>query len=473
VGGYSARAHRKVGALFYLGVKVDCGYTGLSQLKWSMKMSSLSSIIDRRMSKGKSAENRKKFLDRVRESVREAMPSILNKGSLKDIAKDGGEVEIKKRTISEPNFRFGKGGDNEHILPGNKEFVVGDKLKKPQGGQGKGGPGAGKGDSEDPFVVQISREEFLNYLFEDLELPDLVRKELSEVTETRRRNAGYSTTGTPAKLSIPRSMKMAFQRRLALRGSALLDIEEAEERLQEDGLDEAERALIVEEIELIRSKNTKVPFIDTMDMRFRSVVLEERPITSATMVCIMDNSGSMGQREKTLARKFFYLLYMFLNRKYEKIELVFIHHTDSSKEVTEEEFFNTRESGGTMVSSALELLKGMIPGRVDPSKTNVYVCQCSDGDNYSTDNAKCVTLLSDDLLKKVQYWAYIQIERDNFPMGVEDDDDGRADTLWRTYREVGSTWHNLAQKHVAGDADIYPVFRKLFEKKVHAKSKGV
>ena len=164
-------------------------------------MSSLSSIIDRRMSKGKSAENRKKFLDRVRDSVREAMPNILNSGSLKDIAKGGGSVEIKRKTIAEPNFRFGKGGDNEHILPGNKEFVVGDKLKKPQGGQGKGsGGGAGQGESEDPFIVQISREEFLNYLFEDLELPSLMRKELSEVTETRRRTAGFP----PGRAGRPR-----------------------------------------------------------------------------------------------------------------------------------------------------------------------------------------------------------------------------------------------------------------------------
>lgn len=426
------------------------------------------------MSKGKSAENRKKFLDRVRGSVREAMPSIMNSGPLKDIAKGGGSVEIKRKTIAEPNFRFGKGGDNEHVLPGNKEFVVGDKLKKPQGGQGKGagGSGAGQGEGEDPFIVQISREEFLNYLFEDMELPDLVAKELSEVTKTRRRTAGFSTTGNPAKLSVQRSMKVAFQRRLALRGAAEQDLLEAEGRLESDGLDDERRSAIMAEIEAIRSKASKVPFIDTVDMRFRSVVAEQQPITSATMVCVMDNSGSMGQREKTLARKFFYLLYLFLNRKYERIELVFIHHTDSSKEVTEDEFFNTRESGGTRVSSALELLKGMIPARIDPAKTNIYVCQCSDGDNSSPDNAKCVALLGGELLKKVQYWAYIQIEREGYAMGAGAPDDGRADTLWRAYREVAASCGNLAQRHVGGDGDIYPVFRKLFEKKALAKPQG-
>lgn len=434
-------------------------------------MSTLSSIIDRRLSKGKSSENRKKFLDRVRDSVREAMPSILNKGPLKDIGKDGGKVEIKRKTISEPSFRFGKGGDNEHILPGNKEFVVGDKLKKPKGGSGSGqGNQAGEGDSEDPFVVEISREEFLNYLFEDLELPDLIKKEMSEVTETRRRNAGFSTTGNPSRLSVPRSMKMAHLRKVALKGAANDELALLFARLDSADIDDDERAAVEAEIERLRERQCVVPYIDTMDLRYRTVIHEERPITSATMVCIMDNSGSMGQREKTLSRKFFYLLYMFLNRKYEKIELVFIHHTDKSKEVGEEEFFNTRESGGTIVSSALDLLANMMPSRIDPSKTNIYVCQCSDGDNFSNDNPKCISLLTEKLLGRIQYWAYIQIEPENSAAG---DDDGRSDTLWRAYRDVGRAFGNLASKHVSGDSDIYPVFRKLFEKRSDTAKQGV
>lgn len=429
-------------------------------------MSSLSSIIDRRSSKGKSAENRKKFLDRVRDSVRDGMPDILNKGPLKDVGKNGGLVEVKRKTVSEPNFRFGQGGDNDHVLPGNKEFIVGDKLKKPQGGGGGGagsGVGAGKGQSEDPFVVQITREEFLNFLFEDLELPDLMRKELSEVTETMRRNAGFSSTGTPARLSVIRSLKMSHQRRIALRGSSNEDLASALALLDDQETAPEERERLTALVEEIRSRASRVPFIDSMDMRFRSVVHEERPITSATMVCIMDNSGSMGEREKTLSRKFFYLLYLFLNRKYEKIELVFIHHTDAAKEVGEEEFFGTRESGGTMVSTALDLLHGMFPKRIDPSKTNVYVCQCSDGDNYTSDNSKCIERLDNDLMKKVQYWAYIQIERENF--SESGGDESREDSLWGVYRRVSQSWPNMAQRHVAGDADIYPVFRRLFEKK--------
>lgn len=437
-------------------------------------MRTLSSVIDRRSGKGKSTENRRKFLERVRESVKESMPSILNEGSLKDIAKNGGKVAVKKKSIQEPSFRFGKGGENEHVLPGNKEFIVGDKLKKPQGGGGKGGTkGSDNGEGEDPFVVEISRDEFLNFLFEDLELPDLVRKDLSEITETTQKNAGYSTTGTPARLAIKRSMKMAFMRRLGMRGAAL---QEEEEGLSEEEREELWRARdelaalapwdegsepVAEGPENMSDRPSGIPFLDTMDLRFRSVVREEKSITSATMVCIMDNSGSMGEREKTLSRKFFYLLYLFLNRKYEKIELVFIHHTDTAREVSEEEFFTIRESGGTVVSSALQALANMLPERVDPAKTNVYVCQCSDGDNFSNDNDLCQKLLSEKLLGAVQYWAYIQIDREGSSGAPSED----PDTLWGAYGEVSAGRKNLARRRVGSDPDIYPVFRNLFEKR--------
>lgn len=432
-------------------------------------MATLSSIIDRRLSKGKSAENRRKFLERVRESVKEAMPSILNQGAMKEIGQKGGNVKVQRKSIQEPEFHFGSGGDNDHVLPGNKEFVVGERLKKPQGGGGGGsgqGAGAGEGSGEDEFVVQISREEFLNFLFEDLELPDLVRKDLAAASEPKPRTAGFSTTGTPARLSVPRSMRTAHLRRIAMRGALQEEMDKLEEE-RDQAISEEERQRLIEELESRQERSKKIPFLDTMDLRFRSMVMEEKPVTHATMVCVMDNSGSMGEREKTLSRKFFYLLYLFLNRKYEQIELVFIHHTDTAKEVSEEEFFNTRESGGTKVSAALELMKGMIPARIDPFKTNVYVCQCSDGDNYGGDNEKCAKMLSDELMDAVQYWAYIQIEPEHFweTERSQHDHVSPEESLWGAYNSVSAQRKNLALRHVASDADIYPVFRKLFEKR--------
>lgn len=430
-------------------------------------MKTLSSVIDRRASKGKSAENRRKFLERVRDSIREAMPNILNSGNLKSIGKNGGSVEIRRKTIQEPSFRFGKGGSNEHVLPGNKDFVEGDELKKEQSGQGQGGKKGGLGDGgEDPFVIQISQEEFLNFLFEDLELPDLVRKELADVTETKPRTAGYSTSGNPSRLALQKSMRMAHLRRIALRGA----IGRSEEELAESEENDGEDGRSEEQIEAAKRRWSErvqaIPFIDSMDLRYRSMVKEEKPVTAAAMVCIMDNSGSMGQREKTLARKFFYLLYLFLSKKYEKIDLVFLHHTDSAREVSEEEFFSIRETGGTRVSTALDLLASMIPGRLNPGQTNIYVCQCSDGDNYESDNPACEKVLSEKLLGAVQHWAYIQIDPETqWASGM--DDGGRVEetTLWDSYAKVGRDRKNLALRHVSRDADIYPVFRKLFEKK--------
>ena len=427
-------------------------------------MKTLSIVLDRRSSKGKSAENRRKFLDRVRDSIREAMPNIINSGGIRDIGKKGGTVEIKKKTIHEPNFRFGKGGNNEHILPGNKEYSKGDKLPKPKGG-GSGGTQGGKGDGpqEDPFTVEISREEFLNYLFEDLALPDLVRKDLSEATEPKPRTAGYSTSGSPARLAVVRSMRMANLRRMAMRGGSKSELAEMERVLAEGGVPEGEKPDFLAKMEELRAKIAAVPFIDPMDLRFRTTVQEEKPIVHATMVCIMDNSLSMGQREKTLSRKFFYLLYLFLSRKYEKVDIVFISHTDTAKEVSEEEFFTTKESGGTIVSTSMETLHKMIPSRINPDKTNIYVCQCSDGDNYYDDNPRVAEYMSKHLLKSVQYWAYVQIEREDFmtePSGTSSDSG-----LWGVFKRLSESWKNLATRHVAGDHDIYPVFRKLFERK--------
>lgn len=236
-------------------------------------------------------------------------------------------------------------------------------------------------------------------------------------------------------------------------------LEESEE--SGEPADPLEFGLSPEQAARLGERAARVPFLDTMDLRFRSVVKEEKAITSATMVCIMDNSGSMGEREKTLSRKFFYLLYLFLNRKYERIELIFIHHTDKAREVSEEEFFNTRESGGTVVSSALLELRKMMPSRLDPAKTNVYVCQCSDGDNYTSDNPLCQKLLKEELLGVTQYWAYIQIDREgSWPIPPEG-----SDTLWSAYGEVSQQMKNLARRRVGSDKDIYPVFRNLFEKR--------
>jgi uncharacterized protein len=427
-------------------------------------------IVDRRINgKGKSLDNRQKFLKRVREAVKKALPDMINSRKIQDIAGDGGIVHIPQKNIGEPSFRHGQGGTRETVRPGNKEFNTGDRFRKPSGGQGQGGrKGSNSGSGEDDFTIQISREEFLDFFFEELELPDLTKENLKQLVETKYHNAGYSSTGSPAKLDRSKTLRQSQGRRITSRAPYKRKLKEAEAELAELKAMILPQVLSVtmphnmkiaeleKKIEGYKRKIANVPFLDPVDLRYHSIVAEEHPITSAVMFCVMDNSGSMGEHEKTLSRKFFALLYMFLARKYEKITVRFISHTTEAKEVDEDEFFNTRESGGTMVSSALTLLNDIIAQDYGDGNTNIYVCQCSDGDNWYEDNAVCYDLLVDGILPASQYYAYIQVGQSS----------GYQSDIWETYKRVEGVHSHFHMNEVTQDADIYPVFKELFEKKV-------
>ena len=420
-------------------------------------------ILDRRTTKGNSSENRQKFLKRVRSVVRDSMQDAFAKKSIKELGTDGHDITIDKskvgKSLDEPHFQYDFGGDEKWVMPGNDQYGTGDTIEKPQGGGGgKGGKQASdsKEKSEDPFIVHITQEEFMKFFFEDLELPDLVRKDLSQITEFKQKNAGYTSSGTPSRLSVVRSMKHSLMRRLALQSALKQELNETQVRQ-----DKNPNLNMLEEITELKRRIDNVPYIEELDLKFRNVVKENVPSTSATMVCIMDNSGSMGQREKTLSRKFFFLLYLFLTKKYKKIELIFIHHTTEAREVTEEAFFNMKETGGTLVSSALELTAQIIKDR-NLSKTNLYICQCSDGDNLGLeDNQKCVSILKESVLPVCQYYSYIQIQPEYVGGAARNTD---PSSLW-TYFESNIKKSSFAQQLIYEDKDIYKVFRKLFEKK--------
>ena len=422
-------------------------------------------ILDRRSTKGNSSENRQKFLKRVRHVIRESMQDSFKNKSIKDIGQNGQEVVIDSKKIGksleEPHFNYDYHGDETWVLPGNDEYSEGDLIKKPQGG---GGSGSGKqasdsGEGEDPFIINLTQDEFNNFFFEDLELPDLVKKDLSHIDEVRFKNAGYTNSGPPSRLSVVRSMKQSLMRRFALQNPFKSELKRQVELLSQ-AESPLEREVLKADIKELERKIANVPYLDEIDLRYRNPKKEYFPTTSATMICIMDNSGSMEEREKTLSRKFFYLLYIFLTRKYKKIDLIFVHHTTEAREVTEEEFFSMRESGGTIVSSALDLTSKIIEER-GLSKTNLYICQCSDGDNWGdTDNQKCTNILNNTILPASQYYAYIQIQPERDHSG----NNTGGDSLWTAYRERINSSH-FAQQLIHSEADIYKVFRKLFEKK--------
>ncbi|HKY01284.1 MAG TPA: YeaH/YhbH family protein [Burkholderiales bacterium] len=388
----------------------------------------MSIFIDRRLNdRRKSAVNRQRFIQRYKDHLRRAVGDIVSKRSIRDL-EGGGQVRIPVKDISEPSFRHGQGGDREMVHPGNKTFTPGDRIPRPEEGEGEGQGSGGEGDALDGFSFTLSRDEFMQLFLDDLELPRLERTVFGSINDKRNQNAGFSRSGSPRNLHIVRSLKQSLARRIASRGSTQL--------LRDKGI-----------------TPRRVPFIDEIDLRYRHRIKVPHPISQAVMFCLMDVSGSMTDEKKDLAKRFYSLLYLFLTRKYEKVDIVFVRHTDDASEVTEEEFFHGNYSGGTVVLSALELMKEIMEERYPSAAWNIYGAQASDGDAFGADPEKSRGYLEKELLPLTRYFAYVDIPTE----GLE-----QTSTLWTAYQRIEVK--HFAMKRVANRADIYPVFRELFQK---------
>jgi uncharacterized sporulation protein YeaH/YhbH (DUF444 family) len=426
-------------------------------------------FIDRRQNPGdRSLGNRQRFIRRARAQIKKALDQSLRDRKLGDAA-SGEDLSIPTKGISEPRLRHAANeGRRDRVLPGNKEFVTGDHVKKPpKGGQGAGKDGAEDGEGEDEFRFTLSREEFLELFFEDLELPDLIKTDLRESPTVTYQRAGFARDGTPSNLDVMRTMRNSLGRRIALnrpdkKAVAALEaqitaLEKSREPREEDrGRLEA----LYEELEELQRRQKIVAYIDPVDVRYRNRQPVPKPNTKAVMFCLMDVSGSMGEREKDLAKRFFVLLHLFLKRRYEHIDVVFIRHTHEAQEVDEETFFYSRQSGGTVVSTALTKMMEVVNDRYPTDAWNIYAAQASDGENFSGDSQTCSSLLAEEVIPVCQYYAYVEIldEREFELFG--NPEAGAA--LWRSYREVAAARKNFAMKRVTKPADIYPVFRELF-----------
>ncbi len=421
----------------------------------------MTQFIDRRQNASKkSTVNRQRFLRRYKNQIKRAVSDAIGKRSITDIDK-GEHISIPAKELSEPCFNRGHGGRVERVLPGNDEFLSGDKIQRPVDGQGAGGGGpqsSNSGEGEDAFVFELSREEFLELYFEDLELPDLIKKELARVTTYKTVRAGVTTSGVPTNINILRSMRQATGRRVALASPHKRRLKALEKELallqQQPVPDLVQIAQLEEDVRRLKKKIASIPFIDTIDIRYNNRIRLPAPSTQAVMFCIMDVSGSMDEPKKDIAKRFFILLYLFLTKNYKKIELVFIRHHTSAKEVSEQDFFYSRETGGTVVSSALELLHQTIEARYPPSAWNIYVAQASDGDNWNADSPFCLELLRDKIVPMLQYFAYIEI----MPRHHQ--------SLWDVYQQIKAIYPNFAMENIDQVSDIYPVFRALFKRKV-------
>ncbi len=424
-------------------------------------------IIDRRLNPGgKSFANRQRFLRRARAQVRRAVREASSHRSIKDAGK-GGEISIPADGVHEPVLRrSSEGGVRDYLLPGNKKYIEGDTIPRPEGGGGGKSRASDSGEGEDEFRFALSDDEYLDLFLEDLELPDLAKRQVAGLTAVQWRQAGFSTAGPPARISVPRTMRTSLSRRIALRRpkpAEMQALQEEIETLERDGGDPDRIAKLRTELERQKKRSLLIPYLDPLDVRYRRLESTPKPIARAVMFCLMDVSGSMNEHMKDLAKRFYSLLYLFLKRRYEHVEVVFIRHTHEAQEVDEHTFFYSRETGGTVVSTALIKMAEIVKARFPIDEWNIYAAQASDGDNTSSDNAVVLAQLRDVILPICQYYAYVEV-------GMDDEEDGPpgagepSTNLWRAYRRVADD-QPFAMRKVRHRRDIYPVFRELFARR--------
>lgn len=416
-------------------------------------------IIDRRDNpKGKNLPNRQKFLKKVKKNLKDQVRGAMSKKSITDSS--GTDISVPADSIDEPTFDYDRStGEWDRILPGNDQFNAGDRIKKPakQGGEGGTGSGGG-GDGDDNFKFTITRDEYLDIVFEDLELPDLLKTSEKAAVVWQNYRAGFKTDGNPSQLALIRSLKNSLGRRLALKKPITQELEALEAQLATGG----DPAVLIPLIEILRRKKQAIPWIDPIDLRYRRWEKHPVPNSQAVIFCLMDVSASMGVNEKEIAKRFYLLLYLFLVRQYEKIQIVFVRHTDKAQEVDEQEFFYGKESGGTIVSSGVKLVNEIIEKRYPVDAWNIYVAQASDGDNIPSDSDDCKQEL-EKLMPMVQYYVYTEVKVVSNMYGYI------VTNVWKLMEELVKKYKQLAVVNVPNVNSVVDIFRRVFAKRPNKK----
>lgn len=430
----------------------------------------MSFIIDEREAAGNRTSaplSRAKFLRRHQDEIRAQVKEALSRGSITHTGDSSQDVVISGRDISEPTITADRhSGRRTVVHPGNKEFLPGQKIPRPQGGgrgQGDGPQGSGNGDGEDDFVFSLSTDELLDLYFGDMELPNMVRTFLKDAKESVRQRAGYVSAGNPAKLDRRQTLRKAKRRCIALtlgKQERLCELEALLERLYQDPClveEDPELVWLLGEVEELEGLISRVPRFDNRDMTFRFDAHNPRPSFRAVMFCLMDVSGSMDEKRKDLAKRFFTLLYLFLRRSYESIEVVFIRHHESAKVVDEKEFFTAVETGATIVSTVLQEMLRVANERY-ATGWNWVVAQASDGDNSSiADTEICLDLIRDQIMPRCSYFAYVQII------------DAKMLDLYNAYARLlddAGLEGRFAIRRIKDATDVFPVLHGLFKKRI-------
>lgn len=434
-------------------------------------------IIDRTVeNKNKSSTNRAKFTRRASERIKEAVKDyISNDADIKSISDNKSKkVKVAGKTLKEPQITLDRFRDRRQVVIGNKDFVVGDTVPKPKSSDAAGNTGGPSDSDEDDFYFNLTHKEFLDIFFEGLELPDLVKKQLLDEADYIAHRAGYTSSGSPARLDLRKTLVNSFKRAFAVDGSIQTRIEELEKELETvETEEEAENIRL--ELEELRESAASIPFLEERDLRYRHIEMVPQPVTKAVMFCILDVSGSMTSWHKETAKRFFMILYLFLTKQYENVEIVFIKHHHEAFEVSEHDFFYSRENGGTIVSKALELTHKIIKTRYPTALYNSYVCQMSDGDNWEEDGelAELNEHMSN-ILPLVQYFAFVDV-KSSYPFSLFSvGSSGSPTTLMKQYVSIRDGNYEYADKFalrsINDTSDVYQVFRSLFEKYTKEKS---
>ena len=386
--------------------------------------------------KDRAAEDRRRHKELVEESIKKNIGSIIAEESIIGQSKDK-KIKIPIRGIKEYQFIYGNNSPSAGSGDGSEKR--GDRIGQEKAGK-KGDGSAGNQEGEDIYETEITIEELINYLFDDLNLPDIDRKKLAELESIRSfKNLGYQRKGIPPRLAKKRSVIEKIKRKQGyLRNH----------RISEDSemLEENREPSDTEDIE-----KKRFPFMED-DLRYRRVREDYKKDFNAVVICIMDVSGSMDQTKKYLARSFYFLLYQFIRLKYSNVDVVFVAHTTTAKEVNENEFFHRGESGGTYISSGYEKALEIIEQRYNPASWNIYAFHCSDGDNWVEDNKKAIEL-AEKLCDVCNLFGYGEITPGYYPS---------SSTIRAEYQK------NIKRKNfsiitMSKKDDVLPGLKKLLE----------
>jgi sporulation protein YhbH len=375
----------------------------------------------------RSASDRRRHKQKIDRAIKEGIHHIVADESIIGEKNDKKKFRIPVRGIKEYRFVYGDNNGNKKVgsAPG-KDVGRGQKIGEDQKQQG-GKPNKAGGDKGEEFYdVEITMEELAQYLFADLNLPELKRRQLASISVEKLKRHGYRPDGILPRLDKKKSAIARIKRMKA----AGFDPEKAEE-------------------------GESFPFHDE-DLKFRHFKQTPKPCTNAVVFFIMDVSGSMDQDKKFLARSFYFLYYQFLRMKYETIDIVFISHDTEAREVEENDFFNKSTSGGTFASSGLTLALDIIYKRYHPSSWNIYVAQASDGDNFAEDNEKFLKEV-DRISEVSQVYGYCEIEPDKHWV------DGTSKLFSLLYRVQSE---KIRRAIIREKDDVWPAFKALLGGKV-------